>query len=111
MTPHPMHMPKVAATVAAPEKRKGAIATLRDLWPYMWPSGRADLKRRVLGALSILILAKVVTVLVPYTYKWAADALAGSRRGLPADVVPAVGLAVLLSVPVMLVVANGVGRI
>ena len=103
-----MNMPKVAPP-APPEKRKGAIATLRDLWPYMWPKDRADLKRRVLVALSVLIGAKIITVLVPYTYKWATDALTGSRRGLPPDAHPDLGLAVILTVPIMLVVANGVG--
>src|SRR5437868_2027297 len=113
MTPHPMHMPQVApaGSPAKPEKPKGAIATLRDLWPYMWPKDRRDLKQRVLVALGVLIGAKIITVLVPYTYKWATDALTGSRRGLPPDAHPELGLAVILTVPIMLVVANGVGRI
>jgi ATP-binding cassette subfamily B protein len=93
---------------AAPAMKKGALATLRDLWPYMWPASRPDLKRRVLIALGVLIGAKLITVLVPYTYKWATDALTGSRIG---EAAPAIGLAALLTVPIMLVVANGVGRI
>ena len=108
-----MHMPQVApaGSPAKSEKPKGAIATLRDLWPYMWPKDRRDLKQRVLVALGVLIGAKIITVLVPYTYKWATDALTGSRRGLPPDAHPELGLAVILTVPIMLVVANGVGRI
>jgi ATP-binding cassette subfamily B protein len=104
MIQHPLSMPKVAPA-APPRARKGAIATLRDLWPYMWPQGRLDLKRRVLVALAVLIGAKIITVLVPYTYKWATDALVGARP------IQEVGLAVLVTVPIMLVVANGVGRI
>src|SRR5688572_22046190 len=102
MALHPMSMPQVPTGVAT--MKKGAIATLRDLWPYMWPASRADLKRRVLIALGVLIAAKIITVLVPYTYKWATDALTGSTLGTA----PAIGLAALLTVPIMLVIANGV---
>ena len=43
----------------------------------MWPSDRPDLKLRVVVAFVALFAAKVVTVLVPYSYKWATDALTG----------------------------------
>lgn len=56
--------------------------TLRNLWPYMWPSTRPDLKRRVLFASMFLVLAKVILVLVPYFYKWATNALSG-EGGVP----------------------------
>nr|WP_210270345.1 ABC transporter ATP-binding protein/permease [Ensifer oleiphilus] len=45
------------------------------MWPYMWPSDRADLKLRVVWATIILVIAKVVLILVPYFFKWATDAL------------------------------------
>jgi ATP-binding cassette subfamily B protein len=48
-----------------------------DLWPYIWPSERADLKRRVVAAMLLLVVAKLATVAVPFTYKWAVDALSG----------------------------------
>nr|WP_210339468.1 ABC transporter ATP-binding protein/permease [Ensifer sp. ENS08] len=51
--------------------------TIANLWPYMWPSDRADLKLRVIWATVILIIAKVVLILVPYSFKWATDALNG----------------------------------
>jgi len=86
------------------------FATLRNLWPYMWPGDRSDLKRRVLVALGILVVAKVITVLVPYTYKWATDALTAPPTAGPGGAV-SVGLATLVTVPIILVVANGVGRI
>jgi ATP-binding cassette subfamily B protein len=93
-----------------PRRRKTVLATLADLWPYMWPADRADLRRRVLVALGVLVAAKIITVLVPYTYKWATDALTGPPIVGP-DGMPVVGLAALVTVPLMLVVANGVGRI
>ena len=56
-------------------KPETTFRALVNLWPYMWPSDRPDLKRRVVVALLILVAAKVITVLIPYTYKWATDAL------------------------------------
>ena len=64
-----------APKVALRTKRESMAAALLRLWPVMWPSGRPDLKARVGMALAVLVLAKIVTVLVPYTYKWATDAL------------------------------------
>lgn len=98
------------ATDDASEKRESTFATLRDLWPYMWPSDRPDLKRRVGLALAVLVAAKIVTVLVPFTYKWATDALVGEPV-FGSDGAVTVGLAALLAVPIMLIVANGAGRI
>ncbi|OLP58777.1 metal ABC transporter permease [Xaviernesmea oryzae] len=53
------------------------LGTLRNLWPYMWPSERPDLKMRVVWATAILLIAKIVLLLVPYFFKWATDALNG----------------------------------
>ena len=89
------------------------LNALRGLWPYMWPEGRPDLRLRVVLAILALVVAKGITVLIPYAYKWATDALtapvsdnaaaAGSGGGgtLPAFVVA----------PVMLVIAYGAGRV
>jgi ATP-binding cassette, subfamily B, heavy metal transporter len=51
--------------------------TLKNLWPYMWPSARPDLKMRVVWASVYLLLSKLVLILVPYFFKWATDALNG----------------------------------
>ena len=53
------------------------LKTLVQLWPYIWPSDRGDLKRRVIWALLLLLVAKLATIAVPFTFKWATDALAG----------------------------------
>ncbi len=89
----------------APEKRETTLMTLVRLWPYMWPASRPDLKRRVMWAFGVLVAAKIVTVLVPYSYKWATDALTAK------PVNGTVPVTTLLTVPIMLVVAYGVGRI
>jgi len=80
------------------------LRTLGNLWPYMWPSDRPDLKARVVVALAFLVLAKVILLTVPYFFKWATNALAG-EGGAPAWV-PAV-----LAGPIMLVVAYNVVRV
>ncbi|MBO6638349.1 MAG: ABC transporter ATP-binding protein/permease [Roseitalea sp.] len=80
------------------------LRTILNLWPYMWPDGRPDLKARVLWALLYLLLAKLVLMLVPYGFKWATDALNGELSA--ADWIP-----VTLLAPVMLVVAYNVFRI
>jgi ATP-binding cassette subfamily B protein len=56
---------------------KNPFETLKNLWPYMWPAGRADLKMRVVWASVYLIIAKFVLMLVPYFFKWSTDALNG----------------------------------
>lgn len=53
------------------------LETIVNLWPYMWPSGRPDLKARVIWATVFLIVAKLVLIGVPYFFKWATDALNG----------------------------------
>src|SRR3984893_4807628 len=50
--------------------------TIFNLWPYIWPSDRPDLKGRVLWSLVLLVAAKLATIAVPFTFKFATDALA-----------------------------------
>ena len=97
-------------TTAAAQRPKTMFETLRGLWPYMWPANRPDLKLRVVLALAILVAAKLITVVVPYTYKWATDGLAKAPAAGPNGTIT-VGLAALIAVPILLVIANGVGRI
>lgn len=91
----------MAKTVSA--ESGSTFRTLLNLWPYMWPADRADLKMRVVWASVFLVVAKLILVLVPYFFKWATDALAGELK--PADWIPAI-----LVGPVMLVLAYNVVR-
>jgi ATP-binding cassette, subfamily B, heavy metal transporter len=52
--------------------------TLAHLWPYIWPGDRADLKTRVVWSVVLLLVAKLATLAVPFTFKWATDALTGA---------------------------------
>src|ERR1700727_2359910 len=54
------------------------IGTLAHLWPYIWPGDRADLKMSVVWSVVLLLVAKVATLAVPFTFKWAIDALTGA---------------------------------
>jgi ATP-binding cassette, subfamily B, heavy metal transporter len=79
----------------------GQWLTLKKLLPYLWPEGRADLKTRVVVAMMLLLASKIVTVLAPYAFKYATDALtAGGNLA-----------AIVLSTAVFMVVAYGFGRI
>ncbi|MBL4787378.1 MAG: ABC transporter ATP-binding protein/permease [Cohaesibacteraceae bacterium] len=89
-------------TISADEA--STYSTIKALWPYMWPHDRRDLKIRVAAAFSVLLLAKVVTVFVPYLYKAATDALVSPDHG-------GASMVAFLAVPVFMVIAYGVGRI
>jgi len=74
------------------------FSTLVNLWPYMWPKDRRDLKLRVVWATIFLVVSKFVLLLVPYFFKWATDALNGKldMAGLlPAFLLGAVALVIL----------------
>jgi ABC-type transport system involved in Fe-S cluster assembly fused permease/ATPase subunit len=59
-------------------ERATLIGTLAHLWPYIWPGDRVDLKMRVVWSVVLLLIAKVATLAVPFTFKWAIDALTGA---------------------------------
>ena len=88
---------------------RGALfRTLVHLWPYIWPSDRADLKWRVVLATVLLLVAKLATIAVPFTFKWAVDALTGEAK-VP-DGTPSFALWVFAA-PIALTVAYGATRI
>jgi ATP-binding cassette subfamily B protein len=84
------------------------VATLVNLWPYIWPADRRDLKARVIFATVLLFIAKLATVAVPFTFKWATDALAG--RGT-APIAPDNWLAWAFTAPIVMTLAYGGTRI
>ncbi|MEE9388730.1 MAG: ABC transporter ATP-binding protein/permease [Paracoccaceae bacterium] len=55
------------------------MRTIRRVIPYLWPAEHPWVKRRVVVAMCILILAKVVSVGTPFFYKAAVDALSGEN--------------------------------
>src|SRR5215469_1677818 len=83
-------------------RRATLTGTVRHLWPYIWPSDRADLKLRVFLAVALMLLSKLFTIATPYSYKWATDAVAGKLAleavPLPGVLVGAAALTVLYGV-------------
>jgi ATP-binding cassette subfamily B protein len=80
------------------------VNLINEFFPYIWPKGRADIKSRIILSLIILIFAKILTVLIPYTYKWATDALVGENTTPP--IIP-----IAVFTPIILIIAFGLGRI
>ncbi|MEO0829798.1 MAG: ABC transporter ATP-binding protein/permease [Pseudomonadota bacterium] len=62
--------------IAAQERARGR-ATLKAVLPYLWPAGETEIKVRVVSALAVLFLAKLIAVGTPLFYKGAVDALSG----------------------------------
>jgi ATP-binding cassette subfamily B protein len=74
------------SALEAPQSRPGLVATLLRLWPYLWPTGRKELQRRVYLAFGLLLIAKGVTMVTPFAFKWATDALVlVSGKGAPSE--------------------------
>ncbi|MBV8319689.1 MAG: metal ABC transporter permease, partial [Hyphomicrobiales bacterium] len=84
------------------------FSIMRGLWPYIWPTDRRDLKLRVAVAMLLLLAAKLVTIAVPFTFKWATDALTGEGS---APVAPSAWLVWALAAPIVLTIAYGGTRI
>jgi ATP-binding cassette subfamily B protein len=84
------------------------VRALRALAPYIWPHDRPDLQKTVALSLALMLAAKVVTVMMPYTYKWATDALVTASGGqLP----PGSGMPWLVGAPILATLLYGAVRI
>jgi len=104
-----MNAPHPPASFKPVSAERGALLrTLAHLWPFIWPSDRADLKSRVILATVLLFLAKLATITVPFTFKWAVDALTGEVR--PPEGAPSWAMW-MFAAPILLTVAYGGTRI
>ncbi len=65
----------------APTNPSGGWQTMRRVGPYLWPEGEGWVKRRVVVALALLMIAKLVSITTPYLYKVAVDGLTGQQQG------------------------------
>jgi ATP-binding cassette subfamily B protein len=93
---------------AAADGGASLVRTLVNLWPHIWPGDRADLKWRVVWSLVLLLLAKLATLSVPFTFKWAIDALTGADT---APVQASNWLLWLIASPLLMTATYGAGRI
>ena len=105
MSPPPAPAPQATASTTVSADGGALTRTILHLWPFIWPHDRTDLQRRVAWAMVLLVIAKVVTMVVPFTFKWATDALA-----TPQAAQTGWWLAVLAA-PVTLTLAYGLSRI
>ena len=87
-------------------------ATIARVLPYLWPTGQAWVKRRVVIALLLLLAAKLVSVTTPYFYKLAVDRLGAETAHDPVWMLTlgAVGLTVAYGLARIGAVAFGEAR-
>ncbi len=83
-------------------ERNRGMRVVRKVAPYLWPEDKPWVKQRVVLAMVVLFLAKLVAVGTPFFYKAAVDALAGEADR--ADMLLAIGA-------VGLTVAYGMARL
>lgn len=89
-------------------ERASSLRTMRRVAPYLWPDNEAWVKRRVVGALVMLVAAKIISVCTPWLYKYAVDALGGKNPdGVTMLMLGAVGLTIAYGMARLLTVAFG----
>src|SRR5690348_15273968 len=103
--PHQHRTPDSESRLAS---RGTLLSTIVHLWPYIWPSDRRDLKWRVFAAMALLLAAKLATIAVPFTFKWATDALAGQGS---APLAASDWLLWALAAPIAMTIAYGGMRV
>ncbi len=85
----------------------GLLGAARRLAPYVWPpADRGDLRLRIYASTVLILAAKLVTIGMPYAYKWATDALAGDQ-----PLASGSSLAWLWQAPLALTLLYGLTRI
>ena len=82
----------------------GFISTFRVLWPYLWPSDRRDLQLRVLLAFALLVVGRVILIGVPFSFKYATDAMS-------AETVASIGWGWVIAAPLLLTIVYGLMRV
>ncbi|MBB1093176.1 ABC transporter ATP-binding protein/permease [Rhodopseudomonas palustris] len=109
---HPHSHSQSGPAAAIPEDAVAQKATLGGtlvhLWPYIWPGDRVDLKMRVLWSVVLLLVAKAATLIVPFTFKWAIDALTGADT---APIEPSNWMLWLFASPLLLTLSYGLVRV
>src|SRR5271165_5449114 len=73
-----MRHPEISSVLAESRfvrERATLTSTVRLLLPYIWPTNRTDLKVRVGLAVALMLLSKLITIAIPYSFKWVTDSL------------------------------------
>ncbi|MDG1997072.1 MAG: ABC transporter ATP-binding protein/permease [Emcibacteraceae bacterium] len=90
-------------SIESNENEGNHFSTVRELWRYLWPDGRRDLKVRVVLAMLFLVAAKILGIYVPFLFKDAVNILTG-------DTAPSDGM-IAAAVPVGLIIGYGTARV
>lgn len=85
----------------------GQMRAFKALAPHVWPHERPDLQRRVVLSLALMLAAKLVTVVMPYTFKWVTDSLVAAAGGK----LPPNGAMWLIGAPIVATIVYGLSRI
>lgn len=93
------------------ENAENHFTTVRELWRYLWPDGRTDLKVRVILAMAFLVMAKVLGVYIPFLFKDAVDILTGDAETSSTMIVAAVPIGLIIGYGTARVLAQAFGEI
>lgn len=61
--------------------RESSLRVVKNLSKYLWPRDSADARRRVVAAIALLAASKVLSVSVPFMFKYAVDAFSVASAG------------------------------
>ncbi|MBR0773507.1 ABC transporter ATP-binding protein/permease [Bradyrhizobium diazoefficiens] len=106
--PHSSHRAEAPDPAVTSPERATLMGTLAHLWPFIWPGDRFDLKMRVVWSIVLLLAAKLITLAVPFSFKWATDALTGANT---APVQPDNWHLWVIASPLLLTASYGVMRV
>ena len=76
-------MPPDSQQPADPDKKSRDVEswpTLKRFLPYLWPKGNPQLRTRIVAALALVLVAKGITLALPFAYKGAVDAMAATSK-------------------------------
>ena len=76
-------MPPDSQQPADPDKKSRDVEswpTLKRFLPYLWPKDNPQLRTRIVAALALVLVAKGITLALPFAYKGAVDAMAATGK-------------------------------
>jgi ATP-binding cassette subfamily B protein len=76
-------MPPDSQQPADPDKKSRDVEswpTLKRFLPYLWPRDNPQLRTRIVAALALVLVAKGITLALPFAYKGAVDAMAATGK-------------------------------
>ena len=94
------------AQAPLPKPKAKPSETIAFLKPYLWPKDRPDLRMQVVLALLAMLAGTLLIGTMPFTYKWASNALVPHLLRAPPTAIN-----LILAMPVLMITAYGVTRL